>query len=214
MLRRGAIAKRPRILEVRPLTREDLACLTEKRAGPPTVQKLRDTHHRVARLIAAGMRYEEVAELSGYSYQRIYVLTTDPAFQELVATYRGKVDEAFIRAQDQYQTVAISNMMKAETMIADKLDDAIEAGEHLPTKDLIAISRDAADRFGYGKKSFVAHASVSTHLEKAMVRSGRTIVVDAKGAPTLVPSPVGSAPKTTPPDQPVRTLGGVGRRGF
>lgn len=182
-LTRGAIAKRPKILESRPLTREDLACLREKRPGPPAVQQLRDTHHRVARLVASGLRLDEVVERSGYSYQRVTTLTKDPAFQELVAKYRSVVDAAFERQQDHYMQIVTGNMLKAEVMISDKLDDAIESGETLPTRDLLAISRDAADRFGYGKKSFVTHDNLGSQLEKAMARSGKAVTIDAKAGP-------------------------------
>lgn len=199
-LSRGAVARKPKILESRPLTRDDLAVLKGPRAPANRVQAFRDTHHRLARLVASGIRREEVVALSGYSYHRIAVLCSDPAFQELVASYRDVVNEAFERAQDQYATLATANMLKAEAMLSDKLDEAIESGETLPTRDLIAISRDAADRFGYGKKTFVAHANVGDQLQKAMVRSGRTITVDAKGAPPTIPAsaPENASPQASP----------------
>jgi hypothetical protein len=187
-LKRGRVAKRPRILESRPLTREDLACLSEKRPAQITA-KLRDTHHRVARLFAAGLRLDEVVELSGYSNQRVYQLSTDPAFQELVAQYRGKVDAAFERNQDRYFGLATSNMIKAETMISDKLDEAMENGETLPTRDLISISRDAADRFGYSKHTVVTNNNIGSKLEAAIVRSGKAVTIDAKAVSSPVSSP-------------------------
>lgn len=191
------------ILESRPLTRDDLSCLTESRPGPNRVKRIRDSHHRVARLVAAGLRMEDVAERSGYAYNYVaYVLAVDPAFQELVATYRGKVDDAYIKSIDDFYGVATSNMLKAETMLADKLDEAIESGETLPTRDLIAISRDAADRFGYGKKSLNVNlnANMGTALERAIARSGKGSVLDAKVVerqPPAISAPRPAAPAST-----------------
>lgn len=205
-LKRGAVGTgKPKILESRALTRDDLACLTE-RAGPAITQRLRDTHHRVARLFAAGLRIDEIVERSGYSYQRVYTLSKDPAFQELVAKYRATVDAAFEKSQDTYFSLATSNMLKAETMLSDKLDDAIEDGTTLPTRDLIAISRDAADRFGYGKKTFVTHDNIGSKLEAAIARSGKAVTIDAKAVPagsTLAPSQSGgNTPQSDPPTVP------------
>lgn len=214
MITRGRIAKKPKILESRELTRDDLAVLKAPRAPVGRVQEYRDSHHRVARLVASGIRREEVVAMSGYSYQRVATLCADPAFQELVAQYRTVVNEAFERAQDEYANLATSNMLKAERMLADKLDDADAAGETLPTRDLISISRDAADRFGYGKKTFVAHANVGDQLQKAMVRSGRTITTDAKGTGdvSLAPAQQGGSPeRLAPAGQHLKALA-LGRR--
>ena len=64
-------------------------------------------------------------------------------------------------------------MLVAERQIADRLEDAEEEGVKLPLKDLLAISRDGADRFGYGKKSAVLNTNVdfAAILEQAIARS-------------------------------------------
>lgn len=187
-LHRGKIARAPTVTNVRALTRDDLALVVEKRplsesrAGGNILQRLRDPHHRVARLIASGLKLTEVAELTGRSYAGLHLLNRDPAFNELVATYRGKVNAAWEREQDEYAQLATRNMLKAEAQIAEKLEAAEENNETLPTRDLIAISRDAADRFGYGKRqtNLNVNADFASLLEKAIARSG-------KGGP---PSPV------------------------
>lgn len=159
--------------EIRPLTREDLAEIMV----PPkksAVARLRDPHHHAARLIAAGVRpMEEVARRTGYSRSRLYVLTLDPTFQELVASYRTREDASFYSTRDDYYETATANMLKAEVQIAEKLEAAEETGELLPIRDLLAISRDAADRFGYGKKTTNLNVNVdfASKLEKAIERS-------------------------------------------
>lgn len=190
MLRRGRPARARGGATVRELTSDDVEVLeTGKRASLPAVSRLRDSHHMCARLFARGLRHQAVAKATGYSYSRIAILYGDPAFQELIAQYRSMVDEEFREGVDEYLTLATSNMLKAERMLSDKLDKADEEDDTLPTRDLIAISRDAADRFGYGKKNvnFNVNADFATMLEKAMERSSKVISGEAsKPAP---PSP-------------------------
>lgn len=203
-LHRGKIATEPSVTNVRALTRDDLASIKDLRSstadthGGNVVQRLRDPHHRVARLIAAGLRTDEIAERSGYSHQRITTLQRDPAFQELVARYRKTVDEAFEREQDEYAKLATGNMLKAETMLAEKLEEAEETGEFLPTKDLIAISRDAADRFGYGKRQMNLNVNMdfAAELEKARSRSGKAR--DGATTPRQIEGLVTSSPRSLP----------------
>ncbi len=186
-LHRGKISTKPEILSVRPLTREDLGLILEKRAdgeGRPiqgAVRRFRDPHHRVARLFAAGLRVQEVADRSGYSYQRVHTLSTDPAFQELIAKYREKVDASFVANVDEFYDLATANMRKAETMIAERLEKAEEEDIDLPLKTLVDISGDRMDRFGYGKRqtNLNVNADFASLLEKAIQRSGKTIEATA-----------------------------------
>jgi len=58
-------------------------------------------------------------------------------------------------------------------MISDKIDAAIEADEPLPMRDLIAITSDRADRFGYGKtqRNINLNVDFAAQLEAARKRS-------------------------------------------
>ncbi len=63
-----------------------------KPASPaPTVQQLRDRHHRVAQLVADGVPDEEVARAMDLTLARLAMLKNDPSFRELVA---GKKKES------------------------------------------------------------------------------------------------------------------------
>jgi len=195
-LHRGKISTKPEILSVRPLTREDLGLILEKRAdgeGRPiqgAVRRFRDPHHRVARLFAAGLRVQEVADRSGYSYQRVHTLSTDPAFQELIAKYREKVDASFVANVDEFYEQATSNMRMAERQIAERLEAAEdEDGSPIPLKTLVDISGDRMDRFGYGKRqtNLNVNADFASLLEKAIARSGKTIEANAIPGNSLPP---------------------------
>lgn len=170
---------------MRELTPEDLGTLVGKRPPQgPVVQRLRDSHHRVARLFASGMKATQVAHESGYSINRVVSLSNDPAFQELIAQYRDDVTQAFRQGIDEYARVATENMLKAERQIADKLDEADAEGELLPVRDLIAISRDAADRFGYGKRATQVNLNVdfAAQLDRAIKRSREPITIEAEAS--------------------------------
>lgn len=206
VLHRGKIATHPEIIAIRPMTREDIGLILEKRVGSDgrplsgAVQRFRDPHHRIARLFATGLRLAEVVERCGYSYNRVAILSTDPAFQDLIAKYREKVDAAFVQGQDDFYEQATSNMRKAEAMLAEKLEAAEEAGELLPTRDLIAISGDRMDRFGYGKRqtNLNVNADFASLLEKAIARSGKTIEGSVLQSPARGLPLVASANSPTP----------------
>lgn len=186
MLTRGRLpSPQIEIIGIRELTPADLGVLREKRTLA-VATKFRDPHHALARMIASGLKVNEAAERAGYSAARAYVLHADPSFQDLVASYRKDVNEVWKENVDDFQRLAVSNMLKAERQLAEKLDSADEQGELLPTRDLIAIARDAADRFGYGKKNTNLNINVdfAAKLEAARARSDSARA--ARGTPPLI----------------------------
>lgn len=181
-LHRGKLATNPKILAVRPLTRDDLACLVDKR--PTNVTKVfRNHHHRIARLFAMGLRKHEIVAQAGISPSRWDQLRQDPAFQELVSQYRAKVDEGFADAATELYTAVAANTINAELLIAEQLEEALDGGEAIPLKTLALISRDGADRVGLPKMKIAQNTNVNLDfaamLEAAAKRSGRSNVIDA-----------------------------------
>lgn len=166
----------PRVTAVRALGRGDLAALRAP-AAKPALQKLRDSHHAVARLLASGLTNIDVAARTGYSLTSIVNLKQAPAMVELIARYRAELNESWHKSADAYHELIYSNQMKAERQICDKLDEADDAGELLPTRELLAIARDAADRTGYGKRSTNVNVNIdfAAKLEAAIRRSGKVI---------------------------------------
>jgi hypothetical protein len=121
------------------------------------------------------MNIEDTAAICGISYNRVATLKIDPSVQELIAHYRGLITADWIREQDHLASVARANMLKAEAMLSDKIDAALENNEFLPTRDLIAIAGDRMDRFGYGKvqKNININSDFAAKLEAARNRSSR-----------------------------------------
>lgn len=196
MLGRGAVAKRITIGEVRELRVGELVKLKERRTPHSAVQRFRDSHRKVAWLFAVGMKVHEVVKASGYSYSRVTTLHITPAFQQLIAEIRESVDERRSEVVDEFEELVHGNMMKAERMLSDKLEDADEEGEFLPTRELIAISRDAADRLGYGKKNTQVNVNVdfAAKLERTIARSNQAKVIELKPNAVSPPRP----PQATP----------------
>ena len=176
-MHKGAIASPIPIGRPIPLIASDLERLKETRHVPSTPQRLRDSHHMIARLAAMGLRPVKIAEQVGYSYVRVQSLLNSPAMDELVARYRAKVDDEFVEGADAYFEIATKNMLAAERHIADAIAEADEQGELIPIRTALAISRDAADRFGYGKHQTNVNVNVdfAAQLEKCIKRSGKTI---------------------------------------
>lgn len=205
-LHRGRIAKPPRILAVRALTREDLGRLgSGERRVVPRVQQYRDTHHRLARMVAAGMSNEEILRITGYSYTRLCTLKADPAFVELIAQNREKITENFVDEVSEANQTAAELIIRGLRQVEEHFDRADEAGDLIPLQTLVKVNGDLMDRFGYSKKTVNVNvnAGMAKKMEDMMARSGRSSVIDA---PRLA-----SGEPSTPPTEPV-TVSGFRRR--
>lgn len=161
----------PIIGEVRELSRADLSHLTEKRP-PNSIQTLRDNHHRMARALAAGLTTADAAKACGVSISRITSLRSDPSFADLVAHYRALVTAEWVQ-EDTVIEMMRGNALKAQAMLSDKLDDAMEKNEFLSTRDLLGIAEQGLDRTGYGKerKNVNINMDFAARLEEARKRS-------------------------------------------
>jgi hypothetical protein len=216
-----APSSKPKLLEVRPLTREDLSLLkTGYQIKPNRVQSFRDSHHRVARLLAAGLHIPDVAEATGYAIASIYAFRTDPAFKELMAEYRPSAESVVRDAIAEYEGLLISNRMKAERKLADRLDDEDE--DRITTRDLITLARDAADRTGFGKRATNVNVNVdmAKALEEARLRidQSRLRTIDnAPSSPATLSRPAvnssGLQPSRSQQASPLRPAL-INRRGF
>jgi len=192
---RKAVESPPVITDVRPLARADLAHLTERRE-PKTIQTLRDNHHRIARAVAGGMSNAEVAATCGISIGRVNTLKADPSFEELVAHYRSVLTTEWAQADTVIEFMR-SNALKAQAMLSDKLDDASEKGEYLPTRDLLGIAELGLDRTGYGKvnKNVNINVDFASKLEAARQRADRAREVRQVEGTAVPLSPAESRPE-------------------
>lgn len=183
---------RPKIGEIRELSRAEVAA---PRGRLPAVKRFRDSHHQMARLFAMGLRVSEVAEHTGYSVSRVSLFHSSPAFQNLIAEKRKDVEEVHKDRLASYNDLILSNGLKAERKIADKLDDDDES-EELSVRELISITRDAADRVGLSKRSIQANVNMdfAAMLDRAIKRSDEAL--PRSGDLKLI-----SSSATEPPDR-------------
>lgn len=206
-LHRGKLATNPKILTVRPLTRDDLACLSDKRPTQGVAKAFRHHHHRIARMAAMGLRPHEIQAQAGISSTRWVQLQGDPAFQELVAQNRAKVDIGFVDAATELYTAVAANTINAELLVAERLELALEGEADIPLKILLAISRDGADRVGLPKMKIAQNTNVNLDfaamLEAAAKRSGRSNVIDAVPMSRATSLPKGTMPPSLPSAQPI-----------
>lgn len=179
-------------LRLRPLAPSDLDLLEGPRRStnaPPA--SMRDAHHVMARMFALGLRVKAVAERMGYSAARVSTIRQSPAFDALIAHYRGVVDAEFKATSHDMFALLAQNTHRAERFVAERLDEhetavvAAELGEEttarmVPLKELLAISRDGADRVGYGKRSvnLNLNADFAGNLEAAIRRSRQAQMID------------------------------------
>lgn len=167
----GRPAKKPSIDSVRELGAADLKGLVRGRS--PSVKQFRDSHHMVARLFAMGMRPGAVAAKIGYSLGRVSTLYNDPAFRELIETYKASVDDEWKESIDEYFELMSANRTMAARLINDKLSEA--EPDDLPLNQLVAIHADAADRTGYPKRTVALNINTdfASLLDRAIKRSNQ-----------------------------------------
>lgn len=191
------------VSDIREVTRADLAVLTAARP-PGRLQTLRDTHHRIARAIAAGLPTKEITETCGTSYQRLWMLQKDPAFVELIAHYRAIITAEYAATADPVIEYMATNALKAQAMLSDKLDAAAEANEFLPTRDLLGIAELGLDRTGYGKvnKNVNVNVDFAAHLEAARRRASAARTIDGSVIQQLPPAIDLTPGVNTPPAPP------------
>lgn len=146
----------------RPLTVEDVQSLgTERGTKPVPVRELRARHHQLARSIAAGLTAVEIAAITGYSTSRISIMQSDPAFQDLVAHYRGLDEAAFIAAQADANVMAVTVKTQALEELSNRLEDA---PEELTPGQLLEVAKAMMDRTGQGVATATTNLNINIGL--------------------------------------------------
>lgn len=166
---------RVEISGIRELVREDIKHLDQPRPASRQLKAIRDWHHRIARAIGAGLTNTEIAIMYSMSPGRVSNLRNDPAVRELAASYQSDNDVEYFRAMDPIIDYLGSIRTKSLAMIEDKIEDARERNEFLPSRDLATFAELGLDRTGYGKinKNININADYAAELEGARSRIDR-----------------------------------------
>ena len=151
----------------RELTNEDLFRFQVMNDQPlqsaPIIQRLREVHHRAARLVAAGMDHTKVGIETGRSAQRIGDLCRDPAFKELVEYYRTQIEEVdIVSAAIAFRDYAdINDLARGE--ILGRLEDPAKIKD-VPIDELRRLMTDTGDRTHMPPKTAAPVVSIPTKI--------------------------------------------------
>ena len=108
------------VMEVqRPLQPEDLAMLALEPTKQPSIKKIRDSHHALARTLASGISNIDASRITGFDQTYISIMKADPAFQELLSFY------------EEHDEVKQADLRERMTLIA--LDVSAEIRDRLHT---------------------------------------------------------------------------------
>lgn len=134
----------------RDLDEGDIATLIEnpsREVSTPSIQKLKQSHHTLARLLAEGTTQVEAAAITGYSLSRISVLKLDPAFCELMEYYSTQQKEIYLNVHQRLASLGLDALEE----LHDRLNDPSQTPmSNKELQDLVALS---FDRAGYGPRS-------------------------------------------------------------
>lgn len=147
---------------VRDLGEADLALLASERGvKPQPVQRLRDRHHSLARLLAGGMKPAEVSAITGYSLSRISILQADPSVKELISFYRENEDAAYAEFGRRATMVTITALENLQEQVEDDANP-------LSVDQNLTIIKTLADRTGHAPVSKTINTNVNLELGSRM----------------------------------------------
>ena len=184
----------------------------------------RNTHHRLAQLFAMGLSRKEISAITGLSYTRLATHENDPTFRELITKYEPDIVQARKDRADEFASLEFESAMTAARLKQRKLqlaeetaDAAEDAGEEvkLPAfSELLAVTSDFGDRFGYGKQSRQTNEIVdfAKMMEVRMAQMGKATVIDAVGHHTASGLEGKGLVPESPPTQPYAAKAGLRRR--
>lgn len=111
----------------------------------PSIKKIRNTHHKLAQLLAQGTPAVEVSAIMGYSQSRISILQKDPAFKNLLSYYGDMGTIHHVDVVDRLKNLAID--------VIEEMQERLEDQDNpLSNNELHKFGEFAADRAGFGAK--------------------------------------------------------------
>lgn len=145
-------------VQVRELDATDIALLGEEKgtkAAP--LKRLSERHHALARCLASGMEDGDAAVTCGYVASRVSILKADPAFQELLAFYRGATESKYLDMHGVLAGLSLDAAME----LRERLEDEMQSDEKKMTiGQLNELVKLGADRTGHGPQSSQLNVNV------------------------------------------------------
>lgn len=144
------------IYSTRELHQADLDAVASAKVGvatAPTLQNIRASHHRIAKMIAQGVRLVEISRITGYSPGRLTVLKDSPAFADLVAQYSNMVSDAFADTVAKMKDVTDTALQILDERLSDE-------PESFSNGMLVDVVTKIGDRAGYAPVQKTASVSI------------------------------------------------------
>lgn len=148
LIRPGQPTEEPTVvISVSELSEADLVAFAEA-PSPKHEQKpldrLRQRHHTLARLIATGgLTDGQACVIAGFSQARLSIIKNDPSFKELVRFYEDEHAREMRSFSAQLAGVGIEALEEIQTRLE-------ESPEAISTQTLLDIVTKVADRTGHG----------------------------------------------------------------
>lgn len=154
---RGRRASTPLMATIkRQLDRADIEALWQNPTSPTPsqrvspIQRIRTSHHMLAKLIAEGRKGPEIQMITGYSSSYICNIQHEPVFAELVTYYRSQLGEVYLNVHQRLASLGLD--------VVDELQDRLNTDpDQFSIKDLEEVGKLTLDRAGYGPQSTVNH---------------------------------------------------------
>lgn len=150
---------------------EDLQVLDLPRESvAPTLKRLSDRHHALARALASGLSERDAAITCGYSSSAVSILKTDPAFKELLEFYRDRAGEAFETTSA--KLAALTN--EALSLLIEKMENDPES---LTVSQLHDLAKLGADRSGYGPQSSQTNLNLNVGVAERLNEARKRVAL-------------------------------------
>jgi hypothetical protein len=149
---RVGLSEAPRMIDFRVLTNVEAQVLAQRATGatPKSQASLTETvkvrHHAIARLIAAGRRKSEIAQIMDVSPSTLSIIERSPAFQALVLEYMNLLDKATVESHTRMKILGNLGMDELTERLASRPTS-------IKTSEVLEIVKVAADRTGMGPTS-------------------------------------------------------------
>lgn len=156
----------------------DIALLAGSRGvQAPSIKRLRDRHHALARALAGGMSDSEASLVTGYDPSRISVLKADPTFKQLMSEYRSITEGAFADFQARAAVVTTEALNQIQEELEEDAERA-EAGEArvIPMMNKLKVVELLADRTGHAPVAKSVQVSATVDLTERLARARQRVI--------------------------------------
>jgi hypothetical protein len=138
---------------------------------PAQVLRIRDSHHRIAMLVAKGYAAEEVSAMTGTGLSRIYSLARDPSFKELGRCYLNADGDVHRDLMVKMEDIARDAFEELHTRLQEQPDT-------LSPEFVLDLAKVSADRAGFApvqrtiNKSL--HMTIGARYDRAESRTTKS----------------------------------------